>query len=64
MITAIKYCIERKRKVPLGEGTDSGGILDASAKRRVKYNAQITLSAAIPAATTEGDVPRASDTAT
>lgn len=42
----------------------SGGILEAKAKRDEKYIAQITLSAASPAAKTDGATPRASETAT
>lgn len=42
----------------------SGGILDANANSVVKYMAQITLSTAIPAAITDGETPRASETAT
>lgn len=42
----------------------SGGILEARANNVVKYTAQITLSAANPAAKTEGEMPRASAMAT
>ncbi|KVI10205.1 hypothetical protein Ccrd_011444, partial [Cynara cardunculus var. scolymus] len=35
-----------------------------NANNTIKYNAQITLSAATPAATTDGETPSASDTAT
>lgn len=42
----------------------SGGILTASANNVVKYTAQITLSAASPAAKTEGEIRRASAMAT
>ena len=42
----------------------SGGILEANAKSDVKYIAHITLSAASPAASTDGETPRASETAT
>lgn len=42
----------------------SGGILEASANNVVKYTAQITLSAASPAAKTERETPRASEMAT
>ena len=42
----------------------SGGTLEAIANNVVKYSAQITLSAASPAAKTDGLTPRASDMAT
>lgn len=42
----------------------SGGTLDAKAKSNVKYTAQMTLSTATPAAKTDGETPRASETAT
>lgn len=42
----------------------SGGILAAKANNVVKYTAQIILSAASPAAKTEGEIPRASAMAT
>lgn len=42
----------------------SGGILEANANRDVKYIAHITLSAASPAASIDGETPRASETAT
>jgi hypothetical protein len=42
----------------------SGGILEANANNVVKYTAQITLSAASPAAKTDGETPRASAMAT
>lgn len=45
-------------------GEASGGILEANAKRVVKYTADITLSTAIPAARTDGETLRASETAT
>lgn len=46
------------------EVEDSAGILDANANSVEKYNAQITLSAANPAAKTEGETARALDIAT
>ena len=49
---------------PLVDVEASAGILDANAKSDVKYIAQITLSAANPAAKTDGETPRASETAT
>lgn len=48
----------------MAEGVASAGILEANANNVVKYTAQIRLSAANPAVTTEGDVSRASEIAT
>lgn len=42
----------------------SQGILEANANKRIKYRAHMTLSAATPAAMTDGDTPSASDIAT
>ena len=41
----------------------SGGILEANANNSKKYIAQMTLSAATPAAKTDGVTPRASEIA-
>ncbi len=56
------YDIKAKYYIPLAEA--SGGILEASANNDIKYKAQITLSAATPAAKTDGETPRASEIAT
>jgi hypothetical protein len=50
--------------IPSIDAEDSAGILDAKANNDVKYTAQITLSAASPAAKTDGDTLRASEMAT
>lgn len=49
---------------PDGDDATSGGILAARANNVVKYTAQITLSAASPAAKTDRETPRASAIAT
>lgn len=46
------------------EAGASGGILEANANNTIKYIAEITLSAATPAAKTEADMPSASEMAT
>jgi len=48
----------------VGGGTASAGILEPKANNVVKYTAHITLSAASPAAKTDGVTPRAFDIAT
>lgn len=50
--------------LPLVNFGVSGGILEANANKIIKYRAQITLSAAIPAAKTDGETPRAFEIAT
>lgn len=50
--------------VPLVDVGGSGGVLEANAKRATKYKALMTLSAATPAAKTDGETPRASEIAT
>lgn len=50
--------------IPVADWVASAGILEANANNVVKYTAQIRLSAANPAVTTDGDVPRASEIAT
>lgn len=52
------------KSIPLVEKAASAGILEANAKRDVKYTAHIMLSAANPAAKTEGVTPKYSETAT
>lgn len=54
----------RRNHVPSVDARGSGGVLEASAKRATKYKAQMTLSAATPAAKTDGETPRASEIAT
>lgn len=54
----------RSYYIPLVEVETSGGILEANPYNTMKYIAQITLSAATPAATTDGEAPSASVTAT
>lgn len=49
--------------LPMDEG-GSAGILEANVNSITKYIAHITLSAATPAASTEGETPSASPTAT
>lgn len=50
--------------IPLVLVESSGGILEAIANKTMKYIAEITLSAATPAAKTDGETPRASEIAT
>lgn len=54
----------RRNYVPSVDVAGSGDILEANAKRATKYIAQMTLSAATPAAKTDGETPRASEIAT
>lgn len=49
---------------PSTEVEDSAGIFEAKANNVVKYTAQMTLSAANPAAKTDEETPRASEIAT
>ena len=49
---------------PSGDVEVSGGTFDANANSVVKYTAQITLSAASPAAKTDGETPSAFEMAT
>lgn len=56
--------IRRYRDSPAVDAEDSAGTLDAIANNVAKYIAQITLSAASPAVTTDDDVSRNSDMAT
>ena len=51
-------------ELPFTEAEDSGGTLEANRNNVEKYTAQITLSAAKPAAKIEGGTSRASDMAT
>lgn len=50
--------------VPVVGIAASAGILEANANNTIKYKAQITLSAATPAAKTDADIPSASEMAT
>lgn len=54
----------RNHHVPSVDVGGSEGVLEANAKRARKYKAVITLSAATPAAKTDGETPRASEIAT
>lgn len=49
---------------PSSDVEGSGGTLEANANNVEKYTAQMTLSAASPAAKIEGETPRASAMAT
>lgn len=52
------------KHIPFVDVEDSGGIFEAIANNTTKYTTQMTLSAATPAARTDGDTPRASEIAT
>lgn len=49
---------------PVVDVGGSAGILEAKPNKIMKYIAHITLSAATPAANTDGDMPRALEIAT
>lgn len=49
--------------LPLGSVDASGGILELNANNTIKYTAHITLSAATPAAITDGERLSASEIA-
>lgn len=53
-----------KYHLPPLDAEASEGILEANENSAIKYIAQITLSAATPAAITDGDTPSASQIAT
>lgn len=54
----VEFCL------PLANVEDSAGIFEARANNVEKYTAQMTLSAANPAAKTDEETPRASEIAT